>query len=308
MTDTRLLTDSTAGTVTIGGEITVRRLGFGAMRVSGARNAEGVRDRDVARALVRRVVERGITFIDTADIYGYGQSEEIIGEALRPFPADLLIATKAGFEPRKMLPDETSLPPMGQPAHIKAQCERSLARLGVEHLDLYQVHVPDPAVPYADTVGAFVELQQAGKVRHIGVSNVTAEQLALARSLCTVVSVQNKYNAGERGSDEVLSICERDGIAFIPWQPMVVGAAARDAVAAVAAAHDASPSQVALAWLLRRSPAILPIPGTSSATHLDENVDAAWLALSDDDLARLDAAGSTSRDAHDDLSRADGHA
>ncbi|MCW2525671.1 MAG: putative oxidoreductase [Pseudonocardiales bacterium] len=291
MSVNKVLDASTVGSVSIGGDITVGRLGFGAMRISGARNGEGVRDRDVARALVRRVVERGVTFIDTADIYGYGQSEEIIAEALSPYADDLLIATKAGFEPRKMLPGENSLPPSGHPDHIKAQCDKSLARLGVDQLDLYQVHVPDPKVPYADTVGAFVELQQAGKVRHIGVSNVSAEQLALAQTLCTVVSVQNKYNAGERNSDEVLAICESSGIPFIPWQPMVVGDAAKAAVAAVAAEHGATSEQVALAWLLQRSPILLPIPGTSNVSHLDANIDAAWLKLSESDVARLDAAG-----------------
>jgi pyridoxine 4-dehydrogenase len=285
----RVLSDSTVGTVEIG-DIPIRRLGFGAMRISGARNRDGIRDRDVARALVRRVVERGVTYIDTADIYGYGQSEEIIAEALRPYARELLIGTKAGFEPRKMLPGEVSLPPSGRPEHIKAQCDLSLGRLGVDHIDLYQVHVPDPAVPYEDTVGAFVELQQAGKVRHIGVSNVSIAQLAVAQQICTVVSVQNKYNAGDRSSDRVLAACEESGIVFIPWQPVVVGDAATDAVARVAHRHGSSSSQVALAWLLARSPLMVPIPGTSSAEHLDENVDAAWLELTADDIAQLNAA------------------
>lgn len=284
----RILDDDTCGTLPLAGH-RVRRLGFGAMRISGARNSEGVRDRDVARALVRRVVERGVTFLDTADIYGYGQSEEIIGEALAPYAEELLVATKAGFEPRKMLRGETSLPPLGDPAHIKAQCDKSLARLRVDHLDLYQVHVPDPTVPYADTVGAFAELQQAGKVRFVGVSNVSAAQLAEARTIVEVVSVQNKFNAGERGSNAVLDICERDGLAFLPWQPMMVGDAAVAAVDQVATKHGAPANQVALAWLLRRSPVIVPIPGTSSVEHLDQNVDAAWLELDDDDLTLLEA-------------------
>jgi aryl-alcohol dehydrogenase-like predicted oxidoreductase len=286
----RTLTDDTVGTITIGGDITVRRLGFGAMRISGARNAEGVRDRETARALVRRVVERGVNLIDTADIYGYGQSEEIIGEALAPYASDLLITTKAGFEPRKMQPGEKSLPPMGDPEHIKAQCDKSLSRLGVDHIDLYQVHVPDPTVPYEDTVGAFVELQEAGKVRHIGVSNVNLEQLALAQSLCTVVSVQNKFNAGERTSDAVLAECAASGVAFLPWAPILVDDEA-GTLAAVAEQHGASGQQVALAWLLRKSPVIVPIPGTSNIHHLDNNVDAAWVELSDADVARLDALG-----------------
>jgi aryl-alcohol dehydrogenase-like predicted oxidoreductase len=259
------------------------------MRISGARNAEGVRDRDVARQLVRRVVERGVNFIDTANIYGYGQSEEIIAEALRPYATDLVITTKAGFLPGKIAPGQTSLPPCGRPDHIKQECDKSLARLGVETIDLYQVHVPDPEVPYAETVGAFVELQAAGKVRHIGVSNVTVDQLIEARSLCEVVSVQNRYNAADRTSESVLRYCEQEGIAFLPWAPIILDGAAAEGVAAIAAAHDALPQQVALAWLLRQSPVIVPIPGTSSIAHLDENVDAAWLELTDDELARLGA-------------------
>jgi len=283
----RVLDDATTGTLTIGGDLVVRRLGFGAMRISGARNGDGVRDRDVARQLVRRVVERGVNFIDTANIYGYGQSEEIIAEALRPYAADLVIATKAGFLPGKIAPGQTSLPACGRPEHIKDECDRSLARLGVDVIDLYQVHVPDPDVPYADTVGAFVELQAAGKVRHIGVSNVSVEQLAEARSLCDVVSVQNRYNAADRTSESVLRYCERAGIAFLPWAPIILDGPAADGVASIATAHGALPQQVALAWLLRQSPVIVPIPGTSSIEHLDENVDAAWLDLTDDEVARL---------------------
>jgi pyridoxine 4-dehydrogenase len=283
------LTDATVGTVTIG-DRTVRRLGFGAMRVSGARNADGVRDRDEARALVRRVVDRGVNLIDTADIYGYGQSEEIIAEALAPYPDDLLIATKAGFKPGKIPPGETSLPPLGRPKHIKEACEGSLRRLGVDVIELYQVHVPDPDVPYEDTVGAFVDLQQAGKVLHIGVSNVTAEQLALARSLCDVVSVQNRYNVGDRASEAVLEVCQRDGIVFLPWAPIIVGERATAAAAGVATAHGATPQQVALQWLLHRTPVMAPIPGTSSIEHAEENIDAAWVQLDDAEWASLDAA------------------
>ena len=283
----RVLDDTTIGTITIGGDLTVRRLGFGAMRISGARNAEGIRDRDVARALVRRVVERGINFIDTADIYGYGQSEEIIGEALAPYRDDLVIATKAGYEPRKMLPGELSLPPMGDPAHIKRQCDLSLRRLQLDVIDLYQIHTPDPNVPWEETVGAFVELQEAGKVRHIGVSNVSVEQLRVAQGLCNVVSVQNKYNAGERTSDAVLQVCEDEGLAFLPWQPVMVGEAARDTVGEIALRHGISPEQVALAWILARSPQILPIPGTSQIAHLDENIDAGWVSLSESERSIL---------------------
>jgi pyridoxine 4-dehydrogenase len=285
---TRTLDDATTGTVLLGDTV-VRRLGFGAMRISGALNSDGVRDREVARSLVRRVVERGVNLIDTANIYGYGQSEEIIAEALKPYRQDLCIATKAGYKPGKIAPGATTLPPLGRPEHIRDECEKSLVRLGVDVIDVYQVHVPDPDVPYEETVGAFVELQKAGKVRHIGVSNVTVEQLAVARSLCNVVSVQNRYNAGLRTSEAVLEVCERDGIVFLPWQPIVVGDAAQAAVGSVAARHGATTQQVALQWLLHRSPVMAPIPGTSSVGHLDENVDAAWVSLDADDLSLLNA-------------------
>ena len=282
----KVLSDDTVGTLAIG-DFQVRRLGFGAMRVSGARNSEGVRDRATAQALVRRVVELGVNFIDTADIYGYGQSEEIIGETLAPYAKDLLIATKAGFEPRKMLPGEVSLPPMGNPDHIRRQCDLSLQRLRTDVLDLYQIHTPDPTVPWEETVGAFVELQDAGKVRHLGVSNVSIEQLRIAQSMCTVVSVQNKYNAGERRSDALLEHCESEGLAFLPWQPVMVGDGARAVVDELALKYGASPAQIALAWILRRSPQMLPIPGTSDVTHLEDNVGAAWVELSDEDFTRI---------------------
>jgi pyridoxine 4-dehydrogenase len=290
MMDNRSLDDEAAGTVALG-ELRVRRLGFGAMRISGTRNAAGVRDRDEAARLCRRAVDRGVNFIDTANIYGYGQSEEILAEALHPYPAGLVIGTKAGYRPGKILPGHFTLPPLGDPDHIRAECDKSLKRLRADCLDLYQVHTPDPAVPYADTVGAFAELQQQGKVRHIGVSNVTLPQLELARSICTVVSVQNRCNAAERGSDDVLAACDKGGIAFLPWQPVSVRSRpVREAIAAVAAGKGTSPQQVALAWLLGRSGHMLPIPGTSSAEHLDDNVNAAWLRLSGDDYERVDAA------------------
>jgi aryl-alcohol dehydrogenase-like predicted oxidoreductase len=279
----RTLDDTTTGTFRLAGH-TVRRLGFGAMRISGARNAEGVRDRAQAVALTRRVYERGVNLIDTANIYGYGESEEIIAEALHPYPDDLLITTKAGFRPGKIAPGATSLPPLGRPEHIRAECDKSLRRLRVEAIDLYQVHVPDPQVPYEDTVGAFLDLQREGKVRHIGVSNVTPEQLALARSLGEVVSVQNRYNAGDRAAEAVLAVCERDGLAFLPWAPVLVG----ERLGPVLGAIDAA--QVALAWLLRRSPVLLPIPGTSKIRHLDANVDAGWVELTAAEIAAIGAA------------------
>lgn len=291
MSSARVLQDDTVGTITIGGDLTVRRMGFGSMRISGARNAEGVRDRAEAITLVRTVFDRGVNFFDTANIYGYGQSEEIIAEALHPYPDSLVIATKAGFKPGKVEPGTTSLPPLGRPEHIIEECDKSLKRLRIDTIDLYQVHVPDPEVPYAETVGAFVELQQAGKIRHIGVSNVTVEQLAIAQSLCTVVSVQNRYNLGDRKSEQVLAACEVQGLAFMPWAPVILaGTPAADAVSSVAAARGVPDQAVALAWLLRRSPMMLPIPGTSSVAHAGENIDAAWLQLTDAEFDLLGAA------------------
>jgi aryl-alcohol dehydrogenase-like predicted oxidoreductase len=286
----QILADDSVGTFTIG-DLTVRRLGFGAMRISGARNAEGVRDRDEARRLVRRVVDRGVNFVDTANIYGYGESEEIIAEALHPYPAGLVIATKAGYQPGKIQKGHVTLAANGHPDHIRAECEESLRRLKLDVIDLYQVHVPDPSVPYDETIGAFVELQQAGKVRHIGLSNVTAEQLAFAQQLCTVVSVQNRYNAGDRNSDAVLDACQAQGIAFLPWAPVILPSRrVSTVIAELAAAHGANTPQIALQWLLHRAPNVVPIPGTSSIAHADENVDAAWVTLGADDVARIDEA------------------
>jgi pyridoxine 4-dehydrogenase len=287
----QVLADDTVGTFKIGGELEVRRLGFGAMRISGARNAEGVRDRDEAKRLIRRVVDRGVNFLDTANIYGYGQSEEIIAEALHPYPSDLVITTKAGFKPTKILSGHVTLPTDGWPEHIREECNKSLQRLRTDTIDLYQVHHPDPTVPYDETIGAFVELQQAGKVRHIGISNVTAEQLVFAQKVCTVASVQNRYNAGDRTSEAVLDACAAQGIAFLPWAPILVGQSrANAAIGEIATAHGATVHQVALQWLLRRSPNIIPIPGTSQVPHADANVDAAWLQLEPAELARIDRA------------------
>jgi aryl-alcohol dehydrogenase-like predicted oxidoreductase len=290
-TSERTLTDDTNGTATIG-DYSVRRMAFGAMRASGARTPEGVRDRAEAQRLYRRVVDRGVNFLDVANIYGYGECEEILAEALHPYPTDLLVGTKAGFKPGKLEPGMRSLPPLGRPEHIKEECDKSLRRLRVDCLDLYQVHVPDPDVPYAETVGAFVELHDAGKVRHIGVSNVTLEHLTIAQALCPIVSVQNAYNVGRRYSEDVLRACEEQNIAFIPHSPNILaGTDAEAVVADVAAARGVSPQQVAVAWLLAHSPLMVPIPGTSKLEHADDNLDAAWLELTEDERARLDEAG-----------------
>jgi pyridoxine 4-dehydrogenase len=301
---TRKLEDATTGTFDLAGK-TVRRLGFGAMRVSAARNAEGKRDREEAKEIYRTVYDRGVNFIDVANIYGYGECEEILAEALHPYPDDLLIGTKAGFKPGKIEPGKSSLPPMGDPAHIKEECERSLQRLRLDAIDLYQVHAVDPDVPYAETVGAFFDLQREGKVRHVGVSNVSLEQLRLAQSIGEVVSVQNAYNLARRQSDDVLRACEDEGIAFIPHSPNILGpgasfgsgttAATREPTPAealtaeIGAAHGVSSQQVAVAWLLARSPVMVPIPGTSKVSHAADNVEIGWLRLTDDELAQLDA-------------------
>jgi pyridoxine 4-dehydrogenase len=301
--ETRTLEDATVGTVDLAGK-TVRRMAFGAMRVSGARNAEGKRDRTEAARLYRRVYDRGVNFIDVANIYGYGECEEILAEALHPYPADLLIGTKAGFRPGRIEPGQRSLPPLGRPDHIKAECELSLRRLRLDVLDLYQVHVPDPQVPFAETVGAFAELQKEGKVRHVGLSNVSVAQLEEAREICPIVSVQNAYNVARRGAEDVLKACEAAGVAFIPHSPNILGSAmpfgsvgsierpptpAEAEVSAIAAVHGVSSQQVAVAWLLAHSPVMVPIPGTSKITHAEDNIDAAWLHLTAEEMARLDS-------------------
>jgi aryl-alcohol dehydrogenase-like predicted oxidoreductase len=288
MTSPRILADATTGTTRIGGS-EVRRLGFGAMRISGARTPDGVRDRDEARRLVREVYDRGVTFFDAANIYGYGECEEILAEALHPYPKDLLIGTKAGFAPGKLAPGQASLPPNGRPEHIREECEKSLRRLRLDCIDLYQVHVPDPDVPYEETVGAFVDLQEQGKVRAIGISNVDLGQLTIARGLCEVAAVQNAYGVANRAAEDVLAACAAEGIPFLPHSPNAFDTAAAEAIGRVAAAQGVSIQQVAIAWLLQHSDALVPIPGTSSRAHAHDNVDAAWLCLSASDVSALDA-------------------
>ncbi len=284
----RTLTDDDVGTVRLAGR-PVRRLGFGAMRVAGARDADGTRDRTVAIEMCRHVYERGVNFIDVANVYGYGQCEEILCEALHPYPSDLVIATKAGFRPGKIPPGERRLPPCGRPDHIRAECEKSLGRLRVDCIDLYQIHVPDPDVPYAETVGAFVDLQSEGKIIDIGVSNVTIDQLEIAQGLCSVVSVQNSYNVEHRRSEAVLMACDAQKLVFIPHSPNLVSGESARIATEVASAHGVSMQQVTTAWLLHRSRQMLPIPGTSRPAHADDNIDTAWLELSADELELLDS-------------------
>ena len=286
MADTPAPTAAAAGTITIGGEHVVNRLGFGAMRITGAGIWGPPRDHDEAVAVLRRAVDLGVNFIDTADSYGPDVSEELIAEALAPYPADLVIATKGGLT----RPGPGDWRPDGRPKHLREALEGSLARLGVEQVTLYQFHRPDPKVPLEDSLGELVALRDAGKIRHIGVSNVTVDELRRAEELAGIVSVQNRYNPSDRASDKVLAAAEEDGLAFLPWAP--VGGhrpGEGSALNAVAERHGVSPVQVALAWQLARSPQMLPIPGTSSVAHLEENVAAAGLTLDADDLDRLGA-------------------
>jgi pyridoxine 4-dehydrogenase len=276
-------------TFSIGGDLEVRRLGFGAMRITGNGIWGPPDDPDAARALLRRVVELGLNLIDTADSYGPEVSENLIAEALHPYPEGLVIATKGGL--RRTGPGRW--PRDARPERLKECCEGSLRRLRLERIDLYQLHAPDPAVPLEDSVGALKELQQEGKIRHVGVSNVSLGELERARRLVDVVTVQNRYSVVDRYSEDVLDACEEAGIGFIPWFPLATGDLARRGgpLAEIARARDATPGQVALAWLLARSPVMLPIPGTSSVEHLEENVRAAELRLSDNELRQIDRAG-----------------
>jgi pyridoxine 4-dehydrogenase len=270
------------------GDRTVRRLGFGAMRITGPGIWGPPADHDGAVGVLRRAVELGVNLIDTADSYGPEVSEELIAEALHPYPEDLLIATKGGL----LRTGPGRWPADGRPEHLREACEGSLRRLRVDAIELYQHHRPDPKVPYEESIAALKELQVAGKIRHIGVSNVSVEQLETARRIVEVVSVQNRFNLTDRRSQDVLERCEDLGIAFFPWAPIAAGALAEPGgpVDRIAAEHDASPGQVALAWLLARSPVIVPIPGTSSIEHLEENLAAASLRLSEDEVAELESA------------------
>jgi pyridoxine 4-dehydrogenase len=273
-----------AGTLRIG-DLSVNRLGFGAMRVAGADIWGEPKDRPAMRKLVVRAFELGHNFFDTADSYGPHVSEIIIAEALHPYPQGLVIATKGGLvRPSRHRWDED-----GRPEHLRRALEGSLQRLKLECIDLYQFHAPDPKVPFADSMGTLAELQRAGKIRHLGVSNVTVRQLDEARRIAPIVSVQNEYNIENRSDDAVLAACAQAGIAFIPWFPLGAGRALGSRkVKRVAARLDATPAQVAIAWLLARSPVMLPIPGTSSAAHLEENAAAGALKLSAGDVAALD--------------------
>src|SRR5215210_9340061 len=275
-------------TFTIGGDLEVHRLGFGAMRITGKGIWGAPEDPEEAKRVLRRVPELGIDLIDTADSYGPEVSENLIAETLHPYPDGLVIATKGGL--RRTGPGQW--PRDARPERLKECCDASLGRLKLDRIDLYQLHSPDPRVPYEDSVGALKELQDEGKIRHVGVSNVSLEELAQARGIVEVVTVQNRYNVTDRDSEDVLDACEEAGIGFIPWFPLATGrlAAPGGALDKAARAHDATPGQIALAWLLARSPVMLPIPGTSSVEHLEENVAAAEIELSPDEVDEIGSA------------------
>jgi len=281
---TTTITAALAGTIDIGGDLPVNRFGFGAMRITG----EGIwgepSDREECKRVLRRALELGINFIDTADSYGPEVSERLIAETLYPYPDNLVIATKGGL----LRPGPGVWEPDGRPEHLRAACEGSLKRLRVEQIDVYQFHRPDPKVPFEESVGALVELKAEGKIRHIGLSNVTTEQVERAQKLTRIVSVQNRYSLLERDSEPVLDFCSLEELAFLPWRPVAGGNLAAGVVEEIARQNNATPSQVALAWLLAHSPVMLPIPGTSTVAHLEENLGAVALDLAPSDLAELD--------------------
>ncbi|MGA8367122.1 MAG: aldo/keto reductase [Candidatus Acidiferrales bacterium] len=272
-----------AGTVSFGGEISVNRLGFGAMRLTGDGIWGPPKNRNAALAVLRRGVELAVNFIDTADSYGPHVSEELIAEALYPYPSGLVIATKGGWNrpgPNQWTHDSS-------PSHLRAAVEGSLKRLRLDRIDVYQLHTPDPAIPFEASVETLAQLRSEGKIRLVGLSNVTQEHIERARRIVPIVSVQNRYSFADREWDYVVEYCQRNGIVFIPWFPLGAGRVAGEALDQIARAHGASPKQVALAWLLKRSPVILPIPGTSSVEHLEENVAAASVQLTDEEYKKL---------------------
>ena len=271
-----------AGTIEIGGDMVVHRMGFGAMRVTGQGIWGDPPDAGQAKATLRRVVELGVNFIDTADSYGPEVSERLIAEALHPYPGDLVIATKGGL----LRPGPGRWDPDGRPEHLREACEGSLRRLRLDQIPLYQFHRPDPRVPLAESLGALAQLKDEGKIRHIGVSNVSEDQLREAQRITPVVSVQNRYNAADRASEAVLDVCELEQLAFLPWAP-IQQADRHPAVAEAARRHDASPRQIVLAWLLARSPRVLPIPGTGSPGHAEANIAAAAIELDPEEVSAI---------------------
>ncbi len=275
-------TAAAAGTIDVGGDLTVNRMGFGAMRLTGPGIWGNPPDRERAKAALRRAVELDVNFIDTADSYGPEVSELLIAETLYPYPDELVIATKGGL----VRPGPGRWAPDGRPEHLRQACEGSLKRLKLDEILLYQLHRPDPKVPLADSIGALAELKAAGKIRHIGVSNMSEAQLHEAQQITPVVSIQNRYNASDRSSETVVDLCEQEQLVFLPWAP-IQDAEGNRAVSEAAAAHGVSPRQVVLAWMLARSPQILPIPGSGSADHVEANIVAAGIQLSPDEVAAI---------------------
>jgi pyridoxine 4-dehydrogenase len=276
------LSAANAGTIDLGGDLTVARLGFGAMRVTGPGIWGDPPDRDQALATLRRAVQLGVTFIDTAESYGPEVSENLIAEALYPYPDNLVIATKGGLT----RPGPGQWEPDGRPEHLREACEGSLRRLRLEQIPLYQLHRPDPKVPLEESIGALVELKNEGKIRHLGISNVTEHQLREAQAMTAIVSVQNRYNAADRSSESIVDLCEQEAMTFLPWAP-IQQADGNSAAADAARRHAVTPRQILLAWLLARSPAMLPIPGTGSPEHVEENVAAAAIELSAEEIAAI---------------------
>jgi len=275
-------TAGAAGTIDIGGDLTVNRLGYGAMRIPGSGIWGEPPYRDEARAGLLQPTKLGVNLVDTADPYGPHVSETLIAEALYPYPEDLVIATKSGLE----RPGPGRWTPNGRPEHLTQACEGSLRRLRLEQIPLYQFHRPDPAVPIEDSIGALVGLKEQGKIRHIAVSNVNEDQLRRAQRVAPIVSIQNRYSVGDRVSEPLIDLCEQEQLAFLPWAP-IRDIGESSAVSQIAERHRAAPRQVVLAWLLARSPAILPIPGTGSVAHLEHNVAAAGLTLSPEEVGAL---------------------
>src|ERR1700720_3639733 len=283
MSQTEAVSAAAAGTITLGADLTVNRLGYGAMRITGKGIWGPPEDKAAALATLRRAVELGVNMIDTADSYGPNISEELIAEALYPYPAGVVVATKGGWGrcgPAQWLHNAS-------PRHLTAAVEGSLKRLRLDRIDVYQLHVPDPSVSYDASMETLARLREQGKIRHVGLSNVTQEHVERGRKIVPIVSVQNRYSFADREWDYLANYCEQSGIAFIPWFPLGAGKVAGDVLNQIAQARRASPTQVALAWLLRRSPVMLPIPGTSSIEHLEQNVAAASLRLSEEEYEKL---------------------